>query len=147
MSQAVELLHRMQGLRGRRRHVAAVVSCVLAVTVTTIAIELLKSVVAVISLGVLYVFPILAIAIAFGIAYSVVVSVASMLAFNWFFIPPVGTFTIADSRNWAALVVYLATAIVVSSLTARSRPRRLGLGTAQRDRSDPGHPSKTSVNF
>ena len=123
MNVATDLLHRVQALRGRERHIAAVISCALAVTVTTIAIELLKSVVAVISLGVLYVFPVLAIAIAFGIAYSVAVSVASMLAFNWFFIPPVGTFTIADSRNWAALVVYLATAIVVSSLTARSRSR------------------------
>jgi two-component system sensor histidine kinase KdpD len=123
MNDAVELVHRLRALRGGQRHAAAVTCSVLAVAVTTIAIELLKSVVAVISLGVLYVFPVLAVAIAFGIAYSVVVSVASMLAFNWFFVPPVGTFTISDSRNWAALAVYLATAIVVSTLAARSRAR------------------------
>ncbi len=123
MTAALELLHDVQSMRGPRRHAVAVAGCAVAVALTTIAVQLLKSVVAVISLGVLYVFPVLASAIAFGIAYSVIVSIASMLAFNWFFIPPVHTFTIADSRNWFALAVYLVTAMVVSSLTARARSR------------------------
>ena len=46
-----------------------------------------------------------------------------MLAFNWFFLPPRHTFTLADSENWFALAVYLATAVVVSELAARSRRR------------------------
>jgi two-component system sensor histidine kinase KdpD len=46
-----------------------------------------------------------------------------MLAFNWFFLPPVHTFTLAHSENWFALAVYLGTAIVVSELAARSRRR------------------------
>ena len=125
MNKAHELLHVVQSLRGRRRHAAALAGSVIAVALTTLAVELLKLVAPVLSLGVLYVFPVLAVAIGFGIAYSVVVSVASMLAFNWFFLPPVGTFTLSDSRNWVALAVYLATAIVVSSLTARSRSRAI----------------------
>jgi two-component system sensor histidine kinase KdpD len=112
-------------LQGPRRQALAVASCVLSVVIVTAAIELLKNAVPVLSLGVLYVFPVLAVAIAFGTAYSVAVSVASMLAFNWFFLPPTGTFTLADSRNWFALAVYLATAVVVSVLAARSRSRAI----------------------
>ena len=52
-----------------------------------------------------------------------VVSVASMLAFNWFFLAPVHTLTLSDSRNWLALLVYLAIAVVVGELAARSRRR------------------------
>jgi two-component system, OmpR family, sensor histidine kinase KdpD len=46
-----------------------------------------------------------------------------MLAFNWFFLPPVHTFSLSDGENWFALAVYLATAIVVSDLAARARRR------------------------
>jgi two-component system, OmpR family, sensor histidine kinase KdpD len=53
----------------------------------------------------------------------VLVSVASMLAFNFFFLAPVHTFTLAESSNWFALAVYLVIAVVVSELAARSRRR------------------------
>src|SRR5262249_23228897 len=46
-----------------------------------------------------------------------------MLAFNFFFLPPVHTLTIADSSNWFALGVFVVTSIVVSELAARSRRR------------------------
>ena len=65
----------------------------------------------------------LPIAVVWGLGYAVAVSVASMLAFNWFFLEPVHTFTLTDSKNWLALAVFLATAIIVSELAARSRRR------------------------
>jgi two-component system sensor histidine kinase KdpD len=46
-----------------------------------------------------------------------------MLAFNWFFLPPKHTFSLADSENWVALAVYLVTAVVVSELAALARRR------------------------
>ena len=46
-----------------------------------------------------------------------------MLAFNFFFLPPLYTLTLQDSRNWFALAVFLVTAVVVSELAARSRRR------------------------
>src|SRR5262249_60475734 len=46
-----------------------------------------------------------------------------MLAFNFFFLPPLYTLTINDSRNWFALLVFLVTAVVVSELATRSRRR------------------------
>jgi two-component system, OmpR family, sensor histidine kinase KdpD len=46
-----------------------------------------------------------------------------MLAFNFFFLKPIHTFTIDDSRNWFALLVFVVTAAVVSELATRSRRR------------------------
>ena len=94
-----------------------------AVAVVTAVIEGLRHVVPVLSLGSLYVFAVLPIAVFWGRVHAVAVSVASMLAFNWFFLPPLYTFTLADSRNWFALAVFVFTAIVVSDLAARSRRR------------------------
>src|SRR5262249_8943403 len=85
------------------------------------AIEILKPHVPVLSLGVLYIFAVLPIAIVWGLRLAVVVAVASMLAFNFFFLPPLYTLTLADSRNWFALLVFVVTAVVVSELATRSR--------------------------
>ena len=46
-----------------------------------------------------------------------------MLAFNFFFLPPLYTLTLADPRNWFSLTVFVATAVVVSELATRSRRR------------------------
>jgi len=46
---------------------------------------------------------------------------SAMLLFNYFFPPPVGTFTIADPQNWAALAAFLITSIMGSQLSARIR--------------------------
>ena len=119
------------GASGARRHGLAVGASVVVLVVVTVAIGLLKSFVPVLSLGVLYVFAVLPIAVAFGLIYAVLVSIASMLAFNWFFLPPVHTFTLSDSRNWFALAVYVVTAVVVSVLAASAR-RRADRGRAAR---------------
>ncbi|HEY3766180.1 MAG TPA: ATP-binding protein [Gaiellales bacterium] len=113
----------LDGASGSRRHWLGAGASVVVLVIVTVAIGLLKSFVPVLSLGVLYVFAVLPIAVAFGLAYGALVSVASMLAFNWFFLPPVHTFTLSDSRNWFALAVYLVTAFVVSGLAARARRR------------------------
>ena len=83
-------------------------ACVAAVAIVTAAIWLLEPHVPVLSLGVLYVFAVLPVAVAWGWLYAVPVAVASMLAFNFFFLPPMHTLTLADSRNWLALAVYLS---------------------------------------
>jgi two-component system sensor histidine kinase KdpD len=101
----------------------AAVACGLAVAAVTGVIFGLRPFIPVLSLGVLYVFAVLPVAVVWGIGYAVAVSIVSMLAFNWFFLPPVHTFTLADSSNWLALLVFLATAIVAGELAARSRRR------------------------
>src|SRR5947207_14483028 len=54
---------------------------------------------------------------------AVSTSIAAMLAFNFFFLPPVGTFTIADPENWVALVAFLAVSLVATNLSAVARAR------------------------
>jgi two-component system sensor histidine kinase KdpD len=72
-----------------------------------------------------YVVVILLIATAWGIAESTVASLAAMLCLNFFFLPPVGTLTIADPQNWVALIAFLLTAIVASQLSGRARMRNI----------------------
>jgi two-component system, OmpR family, sensor histidine kinase KdpD len=95
------------------------------VAVVTAVIGLLQPHVPVLSLGVLYVFAVLPVAVFWGLPLAIAVSVASMLAFNFFFLPPVHTFTLQDSRNWFALGVFVVTSVVVSELAARSRRRAI----------------------
>src|SRR5579864_8407574 len=90
----------------------------------SVSVAALRPHLPVLSLGVLYVFAVLAVAVRWGIALAAVTSVASMLAFNWFFLPPTHTFQLRDGANWLALVVYLAIAFAVSALAARARARR-----------------------
>jgi two-component system sensor histidine kinase KdpD len=66
---------------------------------------------------------ILAISARWGLAEATVASVAAMLGFNYWFLPPVGTLTIQDPQNWVALLVFLATAVLASQLSARARRR------------------------
>src|SRR5260370_1209813 len=64
---------------------------------------------------------ILAVSAVWGMAVSASMSVTAMLAFNYYFLPPAGTFTIADPQNWVALAAFLVTSIVGSQLSARIR--------------------------
>ena len=108
----------------RSSPLAGVGAGALAVTVVTAAIALLDNFIPVLSLGVLYVFAVLPIALFWGTAYAVLAALASMLAFNFFFLPPIHAFTLADRSNWFALLVYVVTAVVVGSLAARARGQR-----------------------
>ncbi|MEJ7710832.1 MAG: DUF4118 domain-containing protein [Pyrinomonadaceae bacterium] len=54
---------------------------------------------------------------------ALVASGLGMLCFNYFFLPPYGTLTIADPQNWIALTAFLVTAITAGQLSARARRR------------------------
>ncbi len=54
---------------------------------------------------------------------AVATSVAAVLAFNYFFLPPLGTLVVADPQNWVALVAFLAVSLVASNLSAVARAR------------------------
>lgn len=56
-----------------------------------------------------------------GLRLAVYLAVLATAAFNFFFLPPYGTFTIADSHNWIALLAFLVTALVASNLSERAR--------------------------
>jgi two-component system sensor histidine kinase KdpD len=54
---------------------------------------------------------------------AIVASVASMLSLNFFFLPPVGAFTIADPQNWIALFAFLVVSVIASNLSAAAQDR------------------------
>lgn len=64
---------------------------------------------------------ILAVSAVWGMVVAVFMSVCAMLLFNYYFLPPIGTFTIADPQNWVALAAFLTTSLVGSQLSARIR--------------------------
>jgi K+-sensing histidine kinase KdpD len=104
-----------------RRRGAGVAFSVGAVAVVTGAVYALRPIAPVVSLGVLYVLAVVAVAVVYGLAYAIPVSVGSMLAFNFLFLPPVHTFALRESENWVALAVYLTVGVVVGELATRSR--------------------------
>lgn len=58
-----------------------------------------------------------------GIGPAMLASIAGMLCFNFFFLPPVGTFTVHDPQNWVALFAFLVTGIIASQLSSAARRR------------------------
>src|SRR5271165_6598717 len=64
---------------------------------------------------------VLGISASWGLRQAVFMSVIATLAFNYYFLPPIRTFTIADPQNWIALFAFLVTALTVSELSARAR--------------------------
>ena len=122
----------MSSLRVRLTGIAA---SALALAAATGAIFGLRTVAPVLSLGAIYVLAVLAVAIGWGTVYAVLVSIASMLTFNWFFLPPRHTLRLRDSENWFALAVYLVIAIVVGELAARARRRALEAEQRRREAS------------
>ena len=57
------------------------------------------------------------------LAVAVAASALAVLSFNFFFLPPVGRFTIAEPHNWIALIVFLAVSLVASNLSSVARQR------------------------
>src|ERR1700719_988009 len=64
---------------------------------------------------------ILAVSAVWGMAVSVAMSLVAVVAFNYFFLPPVGTLTIADPQNCVALFAFLVSSIMGSQLSSRIR--------------------------
>jgi two-component system sensor histidine kinase KdpD len=131
----------------RTRLLLGAAASIAAVALVTGAVYALRPAAPVVSLGVLYIFAVLPIAAVFGIGFAVPVSVVSMLAFNWLFLPPRHTFRLRDSENWVALVVYLVTAVSVSALADRARRRaeEAEAALAEREELSRSDAAKTAV--
>src|SRR5688572_8926511 len=54
---------------------------------------------------------------------AIAVSLLAMLTLNFFFLPPLGTLTIADPQNWIALFAFLVVAVIASNLSAAAQER------------------------
>ena len=85
------------------------------------------------AVGFAYLLLVLLIASTWGLAESTLASIAAALAYNFFFLPPILKFTIADPQNWIALFSFLATALIASRLSARVNRQALDAIERQRD--------------
>jgi len=95
----------------------------LGVALGTLIIYPLKSLAPVVSLSVVYLPVVLIVSATWGMWLGFAASVLSAAAFNFFHLPPVGTFTISDSRNWVALVTFLVVGGLASSVAEVTRAR------------------------
>ena len=66
---------------------------------------------------------VLAAATLWGLALAIATSLTAVMAFNFFLLPPVGTFTVEDPQNWVALAAFLITAATASQLSSRAQRR------------------------
>jgi two-component system sensor histidine kinase KdpD len=103
------------------------------VAVVTGLIEVISGRVNVLSMGVCFQLLVLGVSGAYGLGPGLATSLASALAFNWFFVPPIHTFTIADSRNWLSLAVFAATATITGYLAEGFRRQRRESEERRRD--------------
>ena len=71
----------------------------------------------------IYLMVVLVVAATSRLVTAVATSVLAAAALNFFFLPPVGTFSIAEPQNWIALVAFLAVSVVASHLSAQARAR------------------------
>ncbi len=119
MTRPVISLARIAASIGAVLIVTAVYRGVLDVNPTTVALT--------------YVVVVLLAASRWGVVEATTVSVIATVCLNVFFLPPIGTLTIADPQNWVALAVFLVTGIVASQLSGRARRRTVEAEERQRD--------------
>jgi two-component system sensor histidine kinase KdpD len=73
------------------------------------------------SVGMLFLVPVLLSAVSFGLRPALFTAFVSVMAYNFFFLPPLYTFTIVDPNNWLSFAVLLLVAITAGNLAARVR--------------------------
>jgi two-component system sensor histidine kinase KdpD len=114
-----------QILQGPQRppRTAAALAAVASVALATAAIYPLKTVAPVVSLSVVYLPAVLLVSSLWGLIPGLLTSLLSAAAFNFFHLPPVGQFSIADSRNWVALGAFITVALVSSGISEIARAR------------------------
>ena len=73
------------------------------------------------TIGFVYLIAVVLVALRWGLTESITSSIISVLNLNYYFLPPIGTFTIQDPANWVALFAFLTTSIAISELSVRAR--------------------------
>jgi two-component system sensor histidine kinase KdpD len=104
------------------RRVGAV-AAVVAVALCTLIVYPLAHVAPVVSLSVVYLPAVLVVSLTWGLPLGIATGALSAAAFNFFHLPPVGRFTVANSNNWVALAAFLVVAMLASSVAELARAR------------------------
>jgi two-component system sensor histidine kinase KdpD len=93
----------------------------LAVAAALVVGEVLTRLTPIPNLSMVFLLAVLVTAMRFGIWPAIYASVLSFLVYNFFFIPPIYTFTVAEPYELLALVIFLVVAVVSSALAGRVR--------------------------
>ncbi|MEA2481051.1 MAG: two-component system, OmpR family, sensor histidine kinase KdpD, partial [Thermoleophilaceae bacterium] len=111
-------------LRGGRPPIwLGVLVAVGSIAFCTLLVYPLRSVAPVVSLGVVYLLGVVVVSTYWGLWLGIATSLVSAGAFNFFHIPPIGRFAIADGRNWVGLVAFVAVSVATSSVSEVARAR------------------------
>jgi two-component system, OmpR family, sensor histidine kinase KdpD len=110
-----------------------VVVSVFSVALATAAIYPLKRVAPVVSLSVVYLPAVALVSVFWGLWLGLATSLLSAAALNFFHLPPVGRFTISDSRNWVALAAFTTIAAIVSTIADIARNRAIEADLRRRE--------------
>ena len=98
-------------------YVAAIVAVAVALGID----ELIKPIVGIENVDLVFMTAIVAVAVRYGLLPSLFASVVASLCYNFFFLPPIYTFTITDPTNVAAFLIFIVMAVLVSNVAARVR--------------------------
>lgn len=118
---------------GARTRVAGFAAGLAGVALVTCLVHLARGQVNVLSMAVCFQLLVLVVSGVYGPGPGLFTSVAAAAAFNWFFVPPLYTLKIRDSRNWVSLAVFIATALITSHLAAGFRRQRREAEERRRD--------------
>src|SRR6478736_1521860 len=83
--------------------------------------EVLTQITPIPNLSIVFLLAVLVTAMSFGIWPAIYASVLSFFVYNFFFIPPLYTFTIAEPYELLALVIFLVVAVISSAMAGRVR--------------------------
>jgi two-component system sensor histidine kinase KdpD len=95
------------------------------VAVGLVAAKLIQPVFGIENVDLVFLTAVVSVAVRFGLWPSLAASVAASLCYNFFFLPPVYTFTITDPTNVAAFFFFMLIAILVSNVAARVRTQAM----------------------
>jgi two-component system sensor histidine kinase KdpD len=112
---------------------AGYVVAIAALVVVTIVLRLLGEHINPTTIALAMLLVVLFVATGWGARPAIAASVLGVLCFNFFFLPPVHTFSIADQHNWVALIAFLITAVTVGQLSARAKRRAEEAETGRRE--------------
>ncbi|WP_344315015.1 sensor histidine kinase [Fodinicola feengrottensis] len=116
-------LPRLTGGLNWRRRVAALLVAAIGLPALTLAMLAIGGEISTASVLLLYLMLVVLVAIIGGLYPALLAAVVGGLIVNWFFVPPLGTFTISERNNVVALLVYVAVAVAVATVVDRSARR------------------------
>jgi K+-sensing histidine kinase KdpD len=106
-----------------RKQSLGYIAAVVVIAAATAALKAFGSHINPITVALTFLLIILFVATAWGPKPAILASVLGAACFNFFFLPPLGTFHIAEPENWIALLVFLITAVTVGQLSSRAKLR------------------------